>query len=1587
MTDENQNNDDLQPEQDQQWSEAGELEAIGPESGESGTIMDIEPTVPDLRADAEPDEIALSVEPEHTMFAPTTPGAVSGGSVEETMAGATGSSGRAPMTPAASAPSSPPPPPAPQAPTGGPSGPPVPASGAGLMSGGSGGMPIAPFGGKIVVGTRISQIEVTGVLGKGGMGEVFRGFHHALDIDVAIKVLPDELSRNDLVRQRFLREARLCVKLDHPNIVRVYNVDEYAGNLFLVMEMIDGSDAAHMLKDGGRLAYKRALEIGEASAKALTCAHQQGLVHRDIKPHNILLGSKDGKIKISDFGLARAATSSSHLTMSGQIMGTPHYMSPEQAESKEVTDKSDVYSLGITIYHMLTGETPFTGDTPISVAVQHIAKEVLYPESRFRAFPSELVAVLKRMTAKDPTKRCSAKQAAVWLRKLIDMAPDEDIAQQPEVMQTMAPVVRESRAFEVAREQREQQNERAREMARTMQATMQEAEARQPSAQMPVLSESTAASHQAVDAQPHKSGKGGMIAATIAFLALAGGGVAAWKMGYLGINENTDNTEIISVKPPVNNETPEANTETGPDSNSPDANSNTQPDNGNGSETGPGPGVELEDEAITKQLTDANSIVTSATTLVELEKAKNTLASIKIEYGRLSEGQRTEYDRIRTRFDQRLALYTARELNDQVQVGVAKATGIWPTDLNAGISALNRAIDAKNKLDAMALPTEVEQALKDERKTQADAVAAALQVAREVVFDDAIKLAKAGNYDEADSRMASYERIHLSDEVALEVAGLRASFQVRALILRADAQLDLNGFAKAGKAIDEADAKATTEDLRGEVKQARGRVTAAVAGAFDKHMSAVDTAVSANEFETARNEIDRAQELPLLSTDQLVQLATRTFMVNVSSHIAKVESAIDVDAFNEAAESLAAADKEIADGANKTLPADTTTRLETVRSLFASKLQSRFASLLETARANLTDSKFAEAAANVGAAAKLPLNETQRSTLDKFRDQNKQALESYVASLIADIEKALDANDFEGARLKLEEEKSLPVPDDLKLKLEELRARFATAALTRYADLLASANSALENKRYEAARKALDELVSIPVDDEHREKATALDKQYWDDLTADVTAYLAAVDKKLEDEDFESAKTELDAAEALPLSAELERKVKLKRTKWEEELETTFAAKLANAIKSCSNKLFKTGGKMLKEAEKLPLTQAQLLRLSDAQDAHKKALNAHIDTLFKQLEKYIATGKEREGKIIANKLDRLVISLTHQMKLKRLRNALTGESSSNRLKRLPDRLRNWYGDSVCSSEQLMSLGEEVSALYVSPDGKFAAAGTESGKVTFFNLKRGTKLGTSRGGRRKITAIAISPDGKMAVCGNDDGDLVSFTLSGSSIQTKAMGSLDDDTSAITYGTGKNSLWVLTDEGEINRYNPKTGAKVSTSTSGIYTASAISVSPDNKYIAVGGEDAEIALFSVDRMVFKKKLQGPGDDAIQRISFSADSRKLVAGSESDGVAVWDVRKLTKDPIMKFEGLPQRVQGVGFSADGSRIIALDDEYQIRVFDIKTGKKIKTIKYEDFKSEDLDVMVTSGFVSSDGTIVLGTQEGEIYHFTVKNAK
>ncbi len=278
-----------------------------------------------------------------------------------------------------------------------------------------------------LVGFTLGQIEIKEVLGKGGMGVVYLGHHLDLDIDVAVKVLPDDLATDEILVQRFLREARLAVKLNHPHIVRIYNVAQQEGVYYLSMEYVAGSDAARMLRGGKRFAYRKTLEIGLAAASALELAHNEGLIHRDIKPHNILL-AKDGSIKVSDFGLACAMDHQSGLTLSGQVMGTPLYMSPEQAETKAVDGRSDIYSLGITLYHMMRGKPPFSGQTPIAIALAHIQKEVPFPKEVFRYFPEKMVSLLKKMVAKNPEQRIqNVQMVREELQRLLATAPSAEI--------------------------------------------------------------------------------------------------------------------------------------------------------------------------------------------------------------------------------------------------------------------------------------------------------------------------------------------------------------------------------------------------------------------------------------------------------------------------------------------------------------------------------------------------------------------------------------------------------------------------------------------------------------------------------------------------------------------------------------------------------------------------------------------------------------------------------------------------------------------------------------------------------------------------------------------------------------------------------------------------------------------------------------------------------------------------------------------------------------------------------------------------------------------------------------------------------
>ena len=255
---------------------------------------------------------------------------------------------------------------------------------------------------------KFGQVHVSRELGKGGMGKVYKGQHLGLDVPVAVKTMSPALAADEHGRQRFLREARTAAKLDHPNIVRVLDVNEHEGTPYIVMEYVDGTDLSALLKKHGPLQGQAALKVIAQVADGLAHAHNQGIVHRDIKPHNIFV-SKDGRVKLGDFGLARAVEQTTELTMPGAAIGTAHYMSPEQSNGKDIDQRSDVYSLGVTAYNLITGAPPYTGTTPVSIAVQHVNNDVPYDREKFGHIPDAAVYLFISMTARDANSRPTAE--------------------------------------------------------------------------------------------------------------------------------------------------------------------------------------------------------------------------------------------------------------------------------------------------------------------------------------------------------------------------------------------------------------------------------------------------------------------------------------------------------------------------------------------------------------------------------------------------------------------------------------------------------------------------------------------------------------------------------------------------------------------------------------------------------------------------------------------------------------------------------------------------------------------------------------------------------------------------------------------------------------------------------------------------------------------------------------------------------------------------------------------------------------------------------------------------------------------------
>ena len=214
-----------------------------------------------------------------------------------------------------------------------------------------------------------NRYEILEVLGTGGMAVVYKARCHRLNRLVAIKILKDDYSQDEEFRRRFHAESQAVAMLSHPNIVSVYDVSTSGGADFIVMELIDGITLKQYMERKGVLNWKETLHFAIQIGKALDHAHSRGIVHRDIKPHNVMV-LKNGSVKVADFGIAQVMTQSDTLTK--EALGSVHYISPEQAKGGRVDSRSDIYSLGVVMYEMMTGRPPYDGESPVAVAIQHI---------------------------------------------------------------------------------------------------------------------------------------------------------------------------------------------------------------------------------------------------------------------------------------------------------------------------------------------------------------------------------------------------------------------------------------------------------------------------------------------------------------------------------------------------------------------------------------------------------------------------------------------------------------------------------------------------------------------------------------------------------------------------------------------------------------------------------------------------------------------------------------------------------------------------------------------------------------------------------------------------------------------------------------------------------------------------------------------------------------------------------------------------------------------------------------------------------------------------------------------------------------
>jgi serine/threonine protein kinase len=253
--------------------------------------------------------------------------------------------------------------------------------------------------------TRLGHYDIVAELGRGGMGVVYKGYESSLNRYVAIKVLADSLAHDEGVKERFLREARSMAALNDPHIIQIYFIGEDEGQTFFVMEFVEGESLGSMLKREGRLTVEQAAKVIQQTALGLSSAHDRGVVHRDIKPGNLMITSR-GTVKIADFGIALSNEDfSKKLTSTGEFVGTPGYLSPEICLGKPVDQRSDIFSLGIVLFEMLAGKVPFTDESPLGLMLEVVQAKIPDVRQLNTDVDAEIAQILAKMIAKDPAER------------------------------------------------------------------------------------------------------------------------------------------------------------------------------------------------------------------------------------------------------------------------------------------------------------------------------------------------------------------------------------------------------------------------------------------------------------------------------------------------------------------------------------------------------------------------------------------------------------------------------------------------------------------------------------------------------------------------------------------------------------------------------------------------------------------------------------------------------------------------------------------------------------------------------------------------------------------------------------------------------------------------------------------------------------------------------------------------------------------------------------------------------------------------------------------------------------------------------